>query len=203
VVRGLVLAPFTWQHLHLVEPWFLDAETQRWLGGPGWPRQALERAEEPLGEFRGAVQTGQFRWLAWHDSRAVGYIDCGTYDRWTTWDPERGVVATIPVASGAIAYVVDPGLRGRGYATLMISHLTGEPEVAGVELFGAGVEPSNVASVKSLLNAGFEILDPQPDFEGIVYYALRRDGGGHRDDQWPPTRRRPGPPPPRRTPPAP
>jgi hypothetical protein len=44
----------------------------------------LDLADAPLGIFRGAVETGRYRWLGWEDRRAVGYIDCGTHDRWTT-----------------------------------------------------------------------------------------------------------------------
>jgi hypothetical protein len=33
----LQLRPFEREHLPLVEPWFADAATQRWLGGPAWP----------------------------------------------------------------------------------------------------------------------------------------------------------------------
>ena len=95
----LELQPFERRHLPLAEPWFLDRDTQRWLGGPAWPRQMLDRAERPLGEFRGAAETGRYRWLAWAHGSAVGYIDCGTYDRWTTWEGGpggRGVIDTIP-----------------------------------------------------------------------------------------------------------
>ena len=80
----LQLRPFERKHLPLVEPWFADAATRRWLGGPGWPRLMLDRASRPLGEFRGASETGRYRWLAWDQGAAVGYIDCDTYDRWAT-----------------------------------------------------------------------------------------------------------------------
>lgn len=49
-------------------------------------------------------------------SLAVGYIDCGTHDRWTTWEggPRgRGVISEIVVPAGSITYVVDPALRCR------------------------------------------------------------------------------------------
>ena len=78
--------PFDREHLPLAEPWFTDAGTQRWLGGPGWARLMPGRAGRPLGEFRGAAETGRYRWLAWDRGTAVGYIDCGTYDRWATWE---------------------------------------------------------------------------------------------------------------------
>jgi hypothetical protein len=45
---------------------------------------------------------------------------------------------------------------------------------AGVSLFAAGTEPENTASVRCLLSAGFQPLDPAGDWEGIVYDARRR-----------------------------
>ena len=71
----LALRPFIRDQLVLVEPWFLDAETNRWLGGPDWPRLMLDLADRPLGEFRGALETGRYRWLAWTSDRPVGYND--------------------------------------------------------------------------------------------------------------------------------
>jgi hypothetical protein len=111
-VGQLRLRPFERRDLPLAEPWFLDADTQRWLGGPLWPRQMLDLAERPLGEFRGATEAGRYRWLAWDDGRAVGYVDCGTYDRWTTWEGGpggRGVTSVIPVPAG-IGLIRRPGV---------------------------------------------------------------------------------------------
>jgi RimJ/RimL family protein N-acetyltransferase len=176
-VNRLRLRPFLTEQLSLVERWFCDVETQRWLGGPDWPRIMLDRADQPLGEFRGARETGRYRWLAWHGDVAVGYIDCGTFDRWTTWDggPRgRGVVATIEVPAGSIAYVVDPGRRRQGLATAMIKLLIERPELDDLEMFAAGVEPDNVASVRALAKADFHPLQTASDFEGIVYFAWRR-----------------------------
>ena len=114
-VRSVRLRPFTSPDLPLVEPWFADADTQRWLGGPGWPRLVL--TGRPLGEYRGAVETGNYDWLATDDELVVGYIGCGTYDRWTTWEGGpggRGVMASIDVPAANISYVVDPARRRRG-----------------------------------------------------------------------------------------
>jgi RimJ/RimL family protein N-acetyltransferase len=172
------LRPFERGHLPMAQPWFTDPGTQRWLGGPGWLPLVLDLADRPLSEFRGAVETGRHHWLASANDTAVGYIDCVTYDRWTTWEggPGRhGVTATIPVPSAGIAYVTDPAQRRRGYATAMIKALTAMPELAHVELFAAGVEPENTASVGCLRNAGFRPLSPEPDWEGTVYYALFRN----------------------------
>lgn len=174
---GLQFHPFEQRELSLVEPWFDDGETQRWLGGSGWPRQMLELQDRQIGQFRGARETGRYQWLAWDQDAPVGYIDCGTTDRWTTWDggPNgRGVVAAIPVPSAGLAYVVNPAVRRRGYGRAMAVGLMARPELAHIELFAAGIEPENVASVRCLAAAGFAALDPLPDWEGIVYYAHRR-----------------------------
>ncbi len=163
--------------LRLVEPWFHDVETQRWLGGPDWPSLMVVLADRPLGEFRGAQETGRFRWLAWDGDDPVGYIDCGTFDRWTTWDvgPQGpGVVATIDAPSAAISYVVDPTRRRRGYASAMIARLVALPDLDEITLFGAGVEPDNVASVRALARAAFQPLATEPDFEGFLYFVWRR-----------------------------
>ena len=180
-MSNVVLRPLEAEQLPLVEPWFGEVETNRWLGGPQWPAQMLELASRPLGEFRGAQETGNYRWLAWDLGRAIGYIDCGTFDRWTTWNGDGnapGVTDTIHVPSGSIAFVVDPVMRGSGYATAMLFGLVGLPELAEIDLFGAGVEPANRASIRSLKKAGFSPLDETPDFEGFVYFVWRRPGRG-------------------------
>jgi RimJ/RimL family protein N-acetyltransferase len=171
------LRPCTQAQLPLVEPWFDDPDTQRWLGGPNWPHRSIAMIEAPLGEFRGARETGRYRFVAWDGESPVGYIDCGTYDRWATWEGGtggRGVTAVIEVPSAAIVYVVDPTLRRRGYGIAMIDALTRMPELDHVGLFGAGVEPENTASVQCLRSAGFSALDSGPDWEGTVYYVKRR-----------------------------
>jgi RimJ/RimL family protein N-acetyltransferase len=176
-VDHLELRHFEREQLALVEPWFSDDETQRWLGGPDWPRLMVDLGDRALGEFRGANETGRFRWLGWEGGDPVGYIDCGTFDRWTTWDNGAqgpGVVATMEQPSAAIAFVVDPARRRRGYAGAMITRLLAQPELHEVTLFGAGVEPDNLASVRALIGAGFHPLDPEPDFEGIIYFVRHR-----------------------------
>jgi RimJ/RimL family protein N-acetyltransferase len=173
----LRLQPFDREQLRQVESWFDDPDTERWLGGPGWPRLVLDLADRPLGEHRGAIETGRYGWTAWDRENLTGYIDCGTTDRWTTWEggPNgRGVIATFPVASSNLDDVVEPALRRRGYGTAMIAALLTLPDLAHIELFAAGVEPDNVASVRCLRAAGFEAPESQPDWEGIVYYLRRR-----------------------------
>jgi RimJ/RimL family protein N-acetyltransferase len=170
----LQLRPFEREHLPLVEPWFADAATRRWLGGPGWPRLMPGRASRPLGEFRGAAETGRYRWLAWDQDAAVGYIGCGASDRWATWEGGpggRGVIGTIDVPAGSITYVVDPALRRRGYRAAMVSAVLAAPELEHIELFTAGAGPASAGSVGCLRRAGAGPLDPGPDWEGVVYYS--------------------------------
>ena len=173
----LCLRPFLRRQLPLTEPWFADPDTQRWLGGPGWPALVLRLQSRPLEEYRGALETGRHNWLAWDGGTAVGYAGCDTYDRWTTWDGRpggRGVVSALPGPAANISYLVDPARRRRGYGTAVIAALLAAPELAHVALFAAGVEPANTGSVSCLVKNGFQPLDPVPDWEGIVYYALRR-----------------------------
>ena len=167
------LRPFQRRELGLVEPWFSDPEAQRWLGGPDWPYVMLDLADQPLGEFRGARETGRFRWLAWAGETPVGYIDCGTFDRWTTWDGEK-VTESIDVPSGGLALTVAPACRRKGYGRQMLNAVCEVPEMADIKLFGAGVDPENVPCVACLKSAGFTQWDPESDFEGMVYFLRSR-----------------------------
>ncbi len=81
---------------------------------------------------------------------------------------------TIDEPSAAIAFVVDPARRGCGYANAMITRLVAQPELDEITLFGAGVEPDNVASVRTLAGAGFHPLGTEPDCEGIIYFVWQR-----------------------------
>jgi RimJ/RimL family protein N-acetyltransferase len=170
---SLTLRALTSDDLPIALPWFDDPETQRQLGGRNWLKNAVAMADVPLGEFRGAAETGRYRWLALDCELPVGYIDCGVYDRWTTWDGER-VVATIEVPCAAIAYTVDPAFRRRGYGRQILEALFEASELADVELFGGGVDPGNVASIRCLMAAGYTQENEEPDFEGMLYFVRRR-----------------------------
>jgi RimJ/RimL family protein N-acetyltransferase len=184
------LHPFTREDLATVEPWFRDPDTARFLGGPAWPARMLEIAKQGIGEeFRGAVKTGTFRYIAEADGRPFGYIDCGTYDRCTVCDahgPDGPIITeTIDVETAAIAFVVDPQQRGQGLGRAMIAALIRRPELRHVRLFEAGVEPDNSASRRSLEAVGFRVRSEQPDFEGFLYYRCWRAdlSHGHEEEE--------------------
>lgn len=78
------------------------------------------------------------------------------------------------MATGSIAFAVDPALRRRGVGRVMIAALLARPELAFVALFEAGVEPENVACRRCLERAGFSVRSPEPDSEGMLYYRAAR-----------------------------
>ena len=177
------LRPLTRTDLAAITPAFGDPDTRRYLGGPDWPAAMLDHSERAVGEmFRGAVQTAAHHYLAELDGRAVGYIDCGTFDRATVYGGEGpdGPIITeaIEVATGSIALAVDPAVRRRGVGRTMITVLLARPELAFVELFEAGVDPENTACRRCLEAAGFSVRSPEPDWEGMLYYRATRSPTG-------------------------
>lgn len=172
----VTLRPLTHAELPIVTPWFEDAATSRFLGGPDWPARMLDHAERCVGEtFRGATQTGTHHYLALADGTPAGYIDCGTFDRLTVYGgegPEGPVILeTIEALSGSIAFAIDPARRHQGLATAAIRALTSHPDLAHVEVFEAGVDPDNLAARGALQRAGFRPRSSAPDHEGMLYYV--------------------------------
>jgi GNAT superfamily N-acetyltransferase len=131
-------------------------------------------------EFRGQIQTGARRYLASIAGKAFGYVDCGTFDRHVVYGGEGPdgpiTIAADWVATGSIAFTVAPDRRRHGLGHTMISTLMQQPELRAVELFEAGVEPDNLAARRCLEAAGFALLSPNPDFEGMLDYLARRAG---------------------------
>jgi RimJ/RimL family protein N-acetyltransferase len=165
--------------LRIVEPWFEDSETSRYLGGRDWPGRMLDLDGQVIGtEFRGATQTGAFRFLASHEGRPVGMIDCGVFDRWVEWGGEDAsgpiIGDSLEVTTGSIAFVTDPTQRGQGLGRSMIGSLVSWSELSDVRIFEAGVEPENVPSIRCLSAAGFQLHRGEPDYEGMLYYLLKR-----------------------------
>lgn len=131
-------------------------------------------------EFRGALQLAAYRWLAWEDAQPVGYIDCGTFDRFVVYGGEgpHGPIihSTIERRTGHIAIVVDPGRRRRGVGRAMIRALLDRPELEDASLLVAGIEPDNVASLRCFEAVGFRRRAEEPDWEGMLDLVLDRGG---------------------------
>ena len=172
--------PFTAEALPLVQPWFRDPEVDHRLGGPEWPGRELRLMQKNPGEeFRGRRALRTHSWLALdaHDE-PVAKVVGDVYDRWTRY---LGEGPGGPLIDGSeagpamgLAYVVDPARWGQGYGTAALRAVLASPEVADVRLFVAGIDADNVASSRCARSAGFAVEDPEPDWEGTVYFLHRR-----------------------------
>ncbi len=177
ITESVALRRLTTDDLPGIAGWFEDPETSRYLGGPEWPAAMLAHADEAVGTvFRGAWQIAAHHYLALTGEAPVGYVDGGVFDCCAVYGGEGPdgpiILDTIDAVTCAIAFVIDPAYRRRGLATAMILALIGQPGLAGVELFEAGVDPENHASCRTLEAAGFRLRSPDPDCEGMLYYEL-------------------------------
>jgi RimJ/RimL family protein N-acetyltransferase len=160
--------------LPTVRPWFDDPDTVRFLGGPDWPARMLDLAVITVGqEFRGAVQTSAAHYVAMDDDQPVGYVDCGTFDRWAVHDG-TAVTEVADVVTGYVALCADPAARRQGAGRAMLDALVREPALADVQRFAAGVDPDNLPCMRCLRAAGFRLYSTEPDYEGMLYYLRDR-----------------------------
>jgi ribosomal protein S18 acetylase RimI-like enzyme len=110
---SLALRPLVPDDLSVVEPWFDEAETQRWLGGREWPRQLLHLVSQSGGRYAYAAVLDEVV--------VVGLVDVERYDD----------------SRAAVAVAVAPEHRRRGIGAAMLRALAAQPELASViELFG-------------------------------------------------------------------
>jgi RimJ/RimL family protein N-acetyltransferase len=56
----------------------------------------------------------------------------------------------------------------------MISALVALPQLSEVRMFEAGVDLENLASIRCLSAAGFQLYNSEPDYEEMLYYTLLR-----------------------------
>lgn len=179
MTASVTLHEFDRADLPTVAPWFADPDTRRFLGGPDWPGRMLDVSARTVGQpFRGAVQTAAVHYLARVDGDPVGYLDCGTFDRWSVYAGEGPdgpiIVETRDIPTGYLALCVDPARRGHGIGRAMLAALPRRPELAGVQRFAAGVDADNHPSRRCLHAAGFRPDRAEPDFEDILYYVHDR-----------------------------
>jgi RimJ/RimL family protein N-acetyltransferase len=135
------------EDLAIVEPWFDDPETQRWLGDREWPRRLLRLARQP----------GRFALLYALTDHPVGLLDVELYEG----------------GKAAVAVLVSPEHRGQGVATSILRSVFDLPQTRGVEEVVGEVEVGNSAGERCVRAAGFTVLDAPTD-EGFLRFALRR-----------------------------
>jgi GNAT superfamily N-acetyltransferase len=104
VTPNLVPRAFSCDDLRVVEPWFDDAETRRWLGDRRWPRRLLELARMP----------GRSATVFVEGDAPVALLDVERYADGTA----------------AIAVVVSPSRRRKGLASGVIASLLDMPDAA-------------------------------------------------------------------------
>lgn len=160
------LRPLTEEWAGRIEHWFDHPEVDRRLGPRSWIHRAVRLLDVPPGEeFRGRKVLRAHGWVALDDGVPVAHVGGDVYDRWTDGPPA--------VTSG-LGYVVDPARWRRGYGRAALLAALGHPDLADVEQFYCGVDADNLASRKCALAAGFELVDPVPDDEDMLYYRRGR-----------------------------
>ena len=144
--------------------------------------RAQADAGDPGGEFRGRRVLRAHSWLVLDDNGSpVAKVGGDVYDRWTHYLGEgpTGPVIHRSEAGPAmgLAYVVDPARWRQGrYGSAALRAVVASAEVADVRIFVAGIPADNLPSSRCARSAGFVPEDPEPDWEGTVYYALHRLG---------------------------
>ena len=176
------LVPFTADGARLIEGWFDHPEVRHRLGGREWiHREVRLIRERPGQDFRGLKTLRSHGWIA-VDAAGIGlaYIGGDVYDRWATYHGEhagRAVLSDVdPRRSMGLAYVVDPARWGEGIGRSALLAVLSHPDVADVEAFYCGIDADNLASRRCAEAAGFTVLDPEPDWEGMLYLRRLRPG---------------------------
>jgi hypothetical protein len=106
----VTLHPFREADLPIVDPWFDDLDTQRWLGDREWPRRVLSLVDAP----------NRLAFLAWMSSTVVALVDVEHLEQ-TSFAlvvarefRRRGNVAARRLLSGLGFRCVDEGPDGFG-----------------------------------------------------------------------------------------
>ena len=114
-MSALRLVPFTAGALLVVELWFDDAETRRWLGDRRWPSMILRLAAGPPAEHRGHQVLDRRTWIVEvYEDRTAG-----------------------------LAFVIAPDRRGSGLGRRALHAIAEQLAADGIrEVFG-GAEADN------------------------------------------------------------
>lgn len=173
------LIPLTAAGVRQIEHWFDDPEVRAHLGGRPWIHRELRLlGERPGSEFRGATVLRSYGWIGLDGTGAPAvFIGGDVYDRWVQHGGEGpdGPLRTVadPRPAMGLAYLADPAARRRGHTRAALRAVLAHPATADVATFFCGIEPANTASRRCAVSAGFTLLSPAPDFEGMLYYYAR------------------------------
>ena len=134
-MRALRLVAFAAAALPVVEPWFDDAETRRWLGDRRWPSMILRLAAGPPGEHRGHQVLDRRACIVEEDDAPVGLVDVEVYEDRTA----------------GLAFVIAPDRRGSGLGRRALHAIAAQLAADGIrEVFG-GAEANNAASIRCMV----------------------------------------------------
>ena len=145
--------PLTSKLVAIVEPWFDDPETIRYLGRRDWVQRALLLVRQaPGAEFKGNIVLSRHAWVVFDQTnQPVGLIDIEPYNNGTA----------------GMAFVVAPQVRGHGIGRRMLLDLGGQPELKAVHTIIGGVEPENISCRICLTKAGYMVA-AEADEEGML-----------------------------------
>ena len=143
---SLVPRSFRRDDLPVIEAWFADSETRRWLGDREWPRRLLDLARGP----------GRFAILFTLGDHPVVLLDL-----------ER-----VSDGTAAFAVVVSPTHRREGFASSAIASVFEMPEASGVREIVAEVEHGNTAASRLVRSLEFVAIPGADD--GFERYVLSR-----------------------------
>lgn len=178
-----LLVPFSPEMLAAVRAWFVDPDVQQWLGGPSWPDVLLSLRQSGTAghEYRGATVVGAKAFVLLDScDTPVALVDTECYDRETRFvghGEDGPVFDDVPGPHrplAALSVVVDPDRRRQGFGRAAIQAVVAHPDLAMVDRFVAAIEPGNAGSQALFRAAGFWLLDPEPDWEGMLTYVRDR-----------------------------
>jgi RimJ/RimL family protein N-acetyltransferase len=173
------LRPLAAAELPRIEHWFDHPEVQARLGGRFWIHRELRLiAQRPGSEFRGATVLRSYGWVGLDPAGApVAFIGGDVCDRWVRYHgegPDGPVLSDEdPRLTMGLGYVVDPARWRQGFGRAAIDAVLHHPDLCDVQTFSCGIDADNDASRRCARAAGFRLVDPQPDHEGMLFY--RRD----------------------------
>src|SRR6266545_4943362 len=145
----LSLHPLTSAGASQIEHWFDHPEVQHRLGGRFWIHRELRLiSERPGSTFRGKTVLRSHGWIALDQTQ-------------------------VPVAFIG-GYVYDPAQWRRGYGRTAIEAALDHTDVTDVEMFFCGIDADNHPSQRCAIAAGFHLVDPKPDHEGMLHFRRER-----------------------------